>query len=315
MELKDKIYDVAILGAGPAGLSAGIYAARAKLSTIIIDKGIDGGQIALAHAIENYPGQTPEGESGQTLTARMAEQTRRYGCERAADLITGCDLSGPVKTLIGAHGRYTARSVILCTGAITRRIGCINEEKYVGRGLSYCAVCDAPFFEGLDIYTVGGNEIALEEALYLSKFARKLTVVHKGGKLNAGRDMLDRIEAADNVSVLLNTEITELGGAELLSEIKLKNTETDEESLITASPADGMFGCFCFTGQRTTGILDGLVEMENGSIRTNERMETNIPGVYAAGDVRVTPLRQVVTACADGAVAAVQCEKYIRNIK
>lgn len=315
MEMEDKIYDVAILGAGPAGLSAGIYASRAKLSTLIIDKGIDGGQIALAHAIENYPGQIPEGESGQELTARMAEQTRRFGCERVTDLITGCRLDGPIKLLQGAKRSYSARCVIICTGAITRRIGCINEEKYIGRGLSYCAVCDAAFFEGLDIYTVGGNEIALEEALYLSKYARNLTVLHKGGRLNAAQDTLDRVEAAENVSVRLNTEVTELGGGELLSEIRLKNTVTGEESVITAPTEDGMFGCFCFVGQKTTCILDGILDTENGSIRTNERMETGIPGVYAAGDVRVTPLRQVVTACADGAVAAVQCEKYIRNNK
>lgn len=309
--MENRIYDVAILGAGPAGLTAGIYAARAKLSAVIIDKGIDGGQIAVAHEIENYPGQAEERESGQLLTARMAAQAKRFGCERASDLITSCELDGPVKTLHGAKESYRARTLILCTGAITRKLGCKNEEKYIGRGLSYCAVCDAAFFEGLDIYSVGGSSIALEEALFLSKFGRSVTVVHKGKRLSAGRELIERAEAAGNISVLLNTEITELGGAELLSEITLKNTLTGETRTVSASPEDGLLGCFCFTGQRTTGMLDGLLEMENGYIRTDEKMASSVPGVFAAGDVRVTPLRQVVTACADGAIAAMQCEKYI----
>lgn len=309
--MENRIYDVAILGAGPAGLTAGIYAARAKLSAVIIDKGIDGGQIAVAHEIENYPGQAEERESGQQLTARMAAQAKRFGCERVSDLITSCELDGPVKTLHGAKESYRARALILCTGAITRKLGCKNEEKYIGRGLSYCAVCDAAFFEGLDIYSVGGSSIALEEALFLSKFGRSVTVVHKGKRLSAGRELIERAEAAGNISVLLNTEITELGGAELLSEITLKDTLTGETRTVSASPEDGLLGCFCFTGQRTTGMLDGLLEMENGYIRTDEKMASSVPGVFAAGDVRVTPLRQVVTACADGAIAAMQCEKYI----
>lgn len=309
--MENRIYDVAILGAGPAGLTAGIYAARAKLSAVIIDKGIDGGQIAVAHEIENYPGQAEERESGQQLTARMAAQAKRFGCERVSDLITSCELDGPVKTLHGAKESYRARTLILCTGAITRKLGCKNEEKYIGRGLSYCAVCDAAFFEGLDIYSVGGSSIALEEALFLSKFCRSVTVVHKGKRLSAGRELIERAEEAGNISVLLNTEITELGGAELLSEITLKDTLTGETRTVSASPEDGLLGCFCFTGQRTTGMLDGLLEMENGYIRTDEKMASSVPGVFAAGDVRVTPLRQVVTACADGAIAAMQCEKYI----
>ncbi len=309
--MENRIYDVAILGAGPAGLTAGIYAARAKLSAVIIDKGIDGGQIAVAHEIENYPGQAEERESGQQLTARMAAQAKRFGCERVSDLITSCELDGPVKTLHGAKESYRARTLILCTGAITRKLGCKNEEKYIGRGLSYCAVCDAAFFEGLDIYSVGGSSIALEEALFLSKFGRSVTVVHKGKRLSTGRELIERAEAAGNISVLLNTEITELGGAELLSEITLKDTLTGETRTVSASPEDGLLGCFCFTGQRTTGMLDGLLEMENGYIRTDEKMASSVPGVFAAGDVRVTPLRQVVTASADGAIAAMQCEKYI----
>lgn len=310
-KLENKLYDVAILGAGPAGLSAGIYAARARLTTLIIDKGIDGGQIAVAHEIENYPGQAGERESGRELTARMAAQAARFGCERVTDFISSCELDGSVKTLHGAKSSYRAKTLILCTGAITRRIGCVNEDKYIGRGVSYCAVCDAAFFEGLDIYSVGGSSIALEEALFLSKFGRRVTVIHKGKSLSASRELIERVERTENISVLLNTEVAELGGGELLSEIMLKNTLTGETKTVSASPEDGLLGCFCFTGQKTTGMLDGLLKTENGYICTDEKMATSISGVFAAGDVRVTPLRQVVTACADGAVAAMQCEKYI----
>ena len=309
--MDNKIYDVLILGAGPAGLSAGIYAGRAKLSVLIIDKGIDGGQIAVTHAIENYPGQTGMSESGVELTARMAEQARHFGCERVTDMISACELDGDIKTLVGAKDSYRGRSVIVCTGAITRKLGCKNEEQYIGRGVSYCAVCDAAFFEGLDIFSVGGSGVALEEALYLSRFAKKLTVVHSGAKLTGSREQIEKVNNTENITVLLNTEVEELGGEELLSEIVLKNTLTGERTTVTADPIDGLFGCFSFTGKKTTGLFDGVLTMENGSIVTNEKMETNIPGVYAAGDVRKTPLRQVVTACADGAIAAVECGRYL----
>lgn len=313
--MEEKIYDVLILGAGPAGLSAAIYAGRAKRSVLIIDKGIDGGQIALTHTIENYPGQMPDGESGQALTERMAQQARRFGCERVTDMISTFETDGELKRLKGAKGSYLGRCLIICTGALTRRIGCKNEENYIGRGVSYCAVCDAAFFEGLDIYSVGGSGTALEEALYLSRFAKRLFIVHSGDRLSGSKSLLERVNGTDNIRILLNTQITELGGEELLSEISFTDTRTHEKHTVTADPTDGMFGCFCFTGEKTTGLFDQILELENGFIRTNEKMETGIAGVYAAGDVRVTPLRQVVTACADGAIAAMSCEKYLNRLQ
>lgn len=313
---QEKIYDVMILGAGPGGLAAGLYAGRAKLSTLIIEKGIDGGQIAITHDIENYPGQASvDGESGLALVAPMVEQCRKFGCERVNDIIVDCELEGTVKTLIGSKGVYQAYSVIICTGAMTRFIGCKNEDKYIGRGVSYCAVCDAAFFKNMEIYVVGGNNIAMEEALYLSKFARKLTMIHKDANLAGTKEVMEAVENADNIEVMLNTEIVELGGEELLSEMIVKNTLTGELSTITADEEDGIFGLFGFTGKKTTGLFEGKIKLEDGYIPTNEKMETEIPGVYAAGDVRVTPLRQVVTACADGAIAATQCEKYVSKVK
>ena len=314
--MSEKIYDVVILGAGPAGLSAAIYAARSKLSVLIVEKGIDGGQIALSHKIENYPGQSEiEGMSGQELIAPMTAQTYKFGVERAMDTIHACDLTSPIKTLTGSAGEYRAKSVIICTGAMTRFIGCKNEAKYVGRGVSYCAVCDARFFQGLDIYVTGGNNIAAEEALYLAKFAKKLVILHTGEKLSVSAPMLEQLEAQENLEVRLNTKVEELGGDFLLDTIIVSDTKTGEKSEIKAEPADGCLGLFGFTGKKTTGIFEGIIELENGYIKTNELMQTNIPGVYAAGDVRVTPLRQVVTACSDGAIAAMQCVKYVPTVK
>lgn len=310
--MENKIYDVVILGSGPAGLAAGIYAGRAKLSVLIIEKGADGGQIILTHEIENYPGQPKvEGMSGQELIAPMSEQCMKFGCRRVGDTILSCELEGEVKKLVGNRGEYLGRCVILCTGAMTRFIGCAHEADFVGRGVSYCAVCDANFFSGLEIYTVGGNAIAAEEALYLSKFAKKLTILNKSAALTVPADVKKELEENPKIEILCNTEVADLGGDGILSEIVLRDTVTGELTTRKADPADGMFGLFGFTGKKTTGMFEGVLDMENGYIKTNDKMETNIPGVYAAGDVRVTPLRQVVTACADGAVAAMQCEKYL----
>ena len=294
--MDSKIYDVMILGGGPAGLAAGLYAGRSKLSVLIIEKGIDGGQIAITHDIENYPGQPKvDGMSGQELVAPMTAQCKKFGCERVSDTITACDFSGTIKK--------------------TRSIGCKNEAKYVGKGVSYCAVCDANFFEDFEIYVVGGNGIAAEESLYLSKYARKLTMLHKGSALAVTPAMKQEIEENPKINVMCDVVVEDLGGDELLSEIVIRNVKTGELTTLTADEEDGFFGLFGFTGKKTTGMFDGILDMEGGYIKTNEKMETNVPGVYAAGDVRVTPLRQVVTACADGAIAAMQCGKYINTIK
>ena len=310
--MDNKIYDVVILGAGPAGLAAGLYAGRSRLSVLILEKGIDGGQIAVTHDIENYPGQSKvDGMTGQALVAPMTEQCKKFGCERVSDTITACDFSGPVKKFVGSKGEYLGKTVIVCTGAMTRSIGCKNEAKYVGKGISYCAVCDANFFEDFEIYVVGGNGIAAEESLYLAGYARKVTMIHKGPALTVSPMLKERLDAEPKIHVLCNEEVEDVGGDALLSEIVLKNTKTGKETVLHADEEDGFFGLFGFTGKKTTGMFDGVLDMEGGYIKTDECMRTNVPGVFAAGDVRVTPLRQVVTACADGAIAAMQCYKYI----
>ena len=312
-----KIYDVIVLGAGPAGLTAGLYAGRARLSTLIIEKGQDGGQIAITNEIENYPGAQLEGESGPSLIARMTKQAEKFGAERARDCIKSIELSGDVKKLVGSKGEeYYAKTVILATGAFPRPIGCKNESKFVGKGISFCATCDAAFFEDFEVYVVGGGDAAVEEAMYLTKFARKVTIIHRRDELRAAKSIQEKAFKNEKLHFMWNTVVEEVDGDEILSKMIVKNTKTGELTTIEADEEDSMFGLFGFIGLLpNTALYEGQIDMENGYIRTDDDMHTNIPGVFAAGDLRVKSLRQVVTAAADGAIAAMQAEKYIADLK
>ena len=307
-----KLYDVIILGAGPAGLAAGLYAGRARLSTLILEKGQTGGQIATTSEIENYPGQQLESESGSSLVSRMVAQAKRFGAERISDTIKGVDLAGNIKKLTGNGGEYLAKSVILATGAFPRPIGCKNEAQFVGKGISFCATCDGALFEDLEVYVVGGGDSAVEEALYLTRFARNVTIIHRRSELRAAKSIQEKAFANSKISFLWDSVVDEVCGEELLERIMIRNVKTGELTEISARPEDGVFGLFGFTGlQPNSGLFRGLVEMDGGYILTDAGMRTNLPGVFAAGDVRAKPLRQVVTAVSDGAIAATQAEKYI----
>lgn len=311
-----KTYDVIILGAGPAGLAAGLYAGRSRLDTLVIEKGQDGGQIAITSEIENYPGQLLEGETGPSLVARMTEQAKKFGAERVSDVIKSLDLSGDVKKVTGNKGEYLAKAVILATGAFPRPIGCKNEAKFVGKGISFCATCDAAFFEDFEVFVVGGGDSAVEEAMYLSKFARKVTIIHRRDELRAAKSIQEKAFANPKLHFMWDSVVEEADGDELLSKMVIKNTKTGELTTVEADEEDGMFGLFGFIGLLpNTKLYDGAVDMENGYIRTDDNMHTNLPGVFAAGDLRVKSLRQVVTAAADGAIAAMQAEHYISNLK
>lgn len=309
-----KIYDVIVLGAGPAGLAAGLYAGRSRLSTLIIEKGQDGGQIAITDEIENYPGQIVEGESGPSLIARMSEQAKKFGAERCSDVIKSVELNGEVKKLIGAKGEYEAKCVIIATGAFPKPIGCENEGKFTGKGISFCATCDASFFEDFEVYVVGGGDSAVEEAMYLTKFARKVTVIHRRNELRAAKSIQEKAFKNPKLHFMWDTVVTRVDGDELLSSMTVKNVKTGELTTINADEEDGLFGLFGFIGYNPNSqLFEGMLDMENGYIKTDENMHTNIPGVFAAGDIRVKSLRQVVTAAADGAIAAMQAEHYISN--
>ena len=311
-----KIYDVIILGAGPAGLAAGLYAGRSCLSTLIIEKGADGGQIATTNEIENYPGQMLEGETGPSLVARMAQQAKMFGAERVSDTIKSAELDGPVKKLVGSRGEYLAKTLIIATGAAPRPIGCKNEKQFVGGGISFCATCDANFFRGLEVFVVGGGDAAVEEAMYLTKFARKVTIIHRRDQLRAAKSIQEKAFKNPKIAFLWDSLVEEVDGDDVLNTIIVKNVKTGETTTITADPDEGMFGLFGFIGHApNTALFEGVLDMDRGYIKTDEDMHTNIPGVYAAGDVRVKSLRQVVTAVADGAIAAMQCEAHIAEME
>ena len=310
-----KVYDVIVLGAGPGGLAAGLYAGRSRLSTLIIEKGQDGGQIAITDDIENYPGQIVEGETGPSLIARMTQQVEKFGAERVSDTINAVELDGEIKILKSAKAEYQAKNVIIATGAYARPIGCKGEAEFRGKGVSYCATCDANFFEDLEVFVVGGGDSAVEEAMYLTKFARKVTIIHRRDELRAAKSIQEKAFANPKIEFFWDSVVEELGGDDILQWMKVKNVKTGEVRTVEADEEDGMFGVFGFIGTvPNSKLFEGILDMdERGYIRTDEDMHTSIPTVYAVGDVRIKSLRQVVTAAADGAIAAVQVERSLSD--
>lgn len=310
-----KVYDVVIIGAGPAGLAAGLYAARAKMSTLILEKEKAGGQIVTTDEVANYPGSV-EHATGPSLVARMVEQCEEFGAERVKDGVVSLELEGQIKKIHTENGQIIeARSIIIATGASPRKIGCPGEKELTGKGVSYCATCDADFFTDLEVFCIGGGDTAVEEAMYLSKFARKVTLVHRRDEFRAAKSIIEKAGKNEKIEYLMNSVVDEIGGDGLVEYMKVKNTVTGEITQIKAHEDDGTFGIFCFVGYLPqTALFKGIITMdESGYIVTDENMLTNIPGVYAAGDVRQKQLRQVVTATADGAIAAVMAEKYIED--
>ncbi len=304
------VYDVIIIGAGPAGLSAGLYAGRAKLSTLIIEREKDGGQIVQTAEIENYPGGMI-GDTGYSLIARMVEQVKDFGVEKAYDAVIDLELEGEIKTVICKNETYQAKSVILAMGTKPIKIGCEGEDEFTGKGVSYCATCDGAFFTGLRTFVVGGGDSAVEEAIFLTRFAREVTIIHRRDELRAAKFIQEKAFSNPKINFLWDSVVKELKGEGVLNTVIVENVKTKEITEIKADEADGLFGLFVFIGLRPqTELLIDKVELNNGYIVTDETMKTNVEGVFAAGDVREKLLRQVVTATSDGAIAAVQAEIY-----
>lgn len=308
------IYDVVILGAGPAGLSAGLYAARAMMSTLIIEKGVLGGQIALTSEVENYPG-APEGTNGSGLVERMKEQAENFGAKIISDEIVSVELDGKEKILRSAQSEYRTKTVILATGAKPKLLGCPGEKEFTGRGVAYCATCDGAFFSDMRIFVIGGGDTAVDEALFLSKIARQVTIIHRRDSLRAAKSIQEKAFANEKIDFIWNSVVDEIKGDGIVRSIVLRNVITDEKTEIFADEADGTFGVFVLVGyDPATKLVEGVLETEKGYIVTDTEMKTSLPGVFAAGDNRVKSLRQVVTATADGAIAAVQAEKYVDSL-
>jgi thioredoxin reductase (NADPH) len=302
------IYDTIIIGGGPAGLSAGLYAGRSKMDTLLIEKGNFGGQTGTTDEIENYPGSM-ENCTGPVLVERMRKQAEEFGTQFVKDDIAEVDFSGKTKIVKGKNGTYEAKTVIIGTGANPRLAGFKNEMEFRGKGVSYCATCDADFFTDLDVAVVGGGDSALTEALYLTRFAQNVTIFHRRDQFRGAKSIQEKVFNNPKIKVVFDTIVEEANGEGIVEELVIKNVKTGEKSNFKVD------GCFVFVGYLpVTDLFKDKIKLdEAGYVITDEDMRCDVPGVFAAGDVRRKNLRQIVTATADGAIAATAAERYIEE--
>jgi thioredoxin reductase (NADPH) len=301
-----KKYDVIIIGGGPAGLSAGVYAARDRLDCLLIERGIVGGQILNAEQVENYPG-FPEGISGEELTKLMHQQAEKYGLKTINAEVTSFEVQGMRKVVKTTSGDFTVRAVIIASGSEREKLGAPGEEQFTGRGVSYCAACDAAFFPEKTVAVIGGGNAALTEALHLTKFASRIIVMHRRDQLRATRVLQERAFAEPKIEFLWDTAVEEIVGGDFVKSIKLRNVKTGGKSALDVD------GVFVSVGLKpNTDYLKDIVPLDAvGAIIVNGRMETEIPGVFAAGDTRSSSGLQVVAAAGDGAIAAMSAGRYL----
>ena len=308
--MKKADYDLVIIGGGPAGLTAGIYASRARLNVLLLEKVAPGGQVLVSDWIENYPG-FPEGSSGYDLVTKMVEQAKQFGLVIESGQVLSLDPSETVKKVELKDKTITTLSIIIATGASPRKLGVPGEDMFIGKGVSFCATCDGPFFKEHVVAAVGGGDTAVQESIYLTKFAKKVYLIHRRDELRATKILQERAMANDKIEIMFDSVLTGIyGGLTNVEKITVLNLKTDEEKEILVD------GCFIWVGTfPNTSFLKDSVEVDQyGFIIVNQNMETSAPGVFAAGDVRNTPLRQIVTAVGDAAIAAVSAEHYIENI-
>lgn len=301
-------YDIIIIGSGPAGLAAGLYAARGQMRTLILEKGGFGGQIATSWEVENYPG-APADTTGPSLTERMREQCVDFGVEFQTEEFKYFEKTGRTFEVTTSSTVYQTKAIIVATGAQPKLLGCPGELEFRGLGVSYCATCDANFFRNLEIAVVGGGDTAIEEAIYLTKFASKVTVIHRRDKLRAAKVLQERAMENEKIRFVWDSVVEEIKGDGLVQSIVVKNVK---DGALTEIPVQGVF---VYVGQipHTQYFIGTLEKDARDYLITDEDMCTNIPGVFAAGDVRRKSLRQVVTAAGDGAIAAVSAIKYIED--
>ena len=304
----DNSYQLIIVGGGPAGLSAGLYAARSRLHTLLIERVIPGGQIMNAELVENYPG-FPQGISGAELGSLMEQQARKYGLETTMADVEGVEFGGEEKIVNTSEGRYRAKALIIAGGSEYSKLGVPGEEDLRGRGVSYCATCDGAFFNDQVISVVGGGNVALNDALFLTRFASKVIVIHRRDQFRATKILQERAFAKPKLEFLWDTVVESIKGDSQVRELRLRNVKTKEESRLEVS------GVFIAVGLRpNTGYLEGLLALSpEGFILVNDQMETGVPGVFAAGDIRAGSARQVSSAVGDGATAAISAERYLSS--
>lgn len=309
------LYDLIIIGAGGAGLTAGIYAGRSKLKTLILDKDQIGGQIKITAEVVNYPGILHT--SGKELIQTMRKQAESFGVEIRNETVESVDFRSELKKVKTSQGEYEAIGVIVATGAKPRTLGFKGEETFRGRGIGYCATCDGEFFTGLDVFVIGAGFAAAEEAIYLTRYAKKVTIIAREPEFTCSRRIAEKVLEHPKIEVKFNTEILEVGGDQVLKYARFVNNQTGETWRYDVAEGDSTFGVFVFVGYiPQSAEYAGQLRLDsNGYIITDENLRTNLDGVYAAGDVRPKTLRQLVTAVADGAIAATEVEKYIKEKK
>jgi len=299
------IYDVIIIGAGPAGLAAGIYGKRAGFDILILDtSSISGGQILNTYEIDNYPGFP--GASGQEVADAMRQHCDKLGVEFARGRVTSIIDNGSTKDLVTKKNTYTAKSIIIATGASNKKLGCPGEEELSGMGVSYCATCDGAFFKEKQVAVVGGGDVALEDAIYLSRFCTKVYLIHRRDEFRGAKVLQDQVKSTDNIEIIYDTVVNSINGTQSVESITVQNTKTDSSSELKV---DGIF--IAVGTVPNTQILSGLVQMDDkGYVIADETCKTSCSGIFVAGDVRTKPLRQVLTATADGANAITSIQKY-----
>jgi len=304
-------YDVIVVGGGPAGLTAALYLSRAKYRVLVLEKEQFGGQISITHEVVNYPGITKT--SGKALTDTIQQQAESFGAEFMLAEATGFDLTGDIKTVRTNRGEYRCSGILLATGAHPRTVGFKGEEEHKGRGVAYCATCDGEFFTGKEIFVVGGGYAAAEESVFLTKFARHVTILVRKDDFSCAASVADQAKNHEKITVLTNTVMEEVSGENGLTYARYKNTATGE---VTEYKSKETFGVFVFAGYApATEAVKGVVELnEQGYIVTDASQKTSAEGVYAAGDVCIKPLRQVVTATSDGALAATELERHVAAV-
>ena len=306
----ENLYDVVIVGGGPAGLTAALYLARASCRVLVLEKEQFGGQIAITHEVVNYPGI--EKISGKALTDTIQKQAEGFGAEFLQAEATGFDVADDIKTVRTSRGEFRCFGILLATGAHPRTVGFQGEEAHKGRGVAYCATCDGEFFTGKDLFVVGGGYAAAEESVFLTKFARHVTILIRREDFSCAASVADRARSHEKITVLTNTVLEEVSGENGLTYARYKNTATGEVTEYRSAEGES-FGVFVFVGYApaTEAVRDVVKLNEQGYILTDDSQKTNVDGVYAAGDVCIKPLRQVVTATSDGALAATELEKYV----
>lgn len=304
----DHIYDTIIIGGGPAGLSAGLYAARSKMDTLLLERAKFGGQIVTSDELENYPG-SEENCTGPSVIARMKKQAEEFGTKFAKDEVLDVDFNREIKILKCKKESYQAKTIIIASGAFPRLSGFKKETVLRGKGVSYCATCDADFFTELDVAVIGGGDSAITEAIYLTKFADSVTVIHRRDQFRAAKSLVERALANPKIKIIYDSVVDEAKGEEILEGLVVRNVKTGETIDLKVD------GCFVFVGLLPISeIFKGKVKMnDSGNIITDQDMRCDIQGVYAAGDIREKSLRQVITAAADGAIAATTAEVDIAN--